>query len=280
MLAEFFITPDALCESDEMLLELQQCLFPFGNASVALICQLGEKHWENAVVQKIVRIQDKNHREKAMDLFKLILSEIAVTRPAEKPINTDEESWIQAAKKSNEDLCNDGIVVSKSVSEATDACTTSANFVRREFWRPYCNPRRVGRDLKDQATALRSFCAFAEWMVVRLPQVRGGCDDEIVTVRQIIKMANTLPTGYKKSDIEFQFPLDSRAKDSSRQVFQNVKSELSEVLVPNVNLRVTMLAKENFVNPRNSRWRIHLFLFSGFSQKSSMAFDNEPCRSW
>lgn len=247
MLAEFFLTPEAFCDSDEGLRKLQACIFPFGNVPVALICQLGGEDWVNAISNKIARIHNSNHRLLAMDLFKKVCDNVSVVRPHDDNIPSDEASWIDRAKRSHQELELDGIVVSDGLPSTPGGCTKLANFVLPEFWSDFGNPRLVGRETNTQKAALRSFCAFSDWIILRMPQIRGGNDDEIVTVKQVVRLATSLSDGYQKSSVELQFPLSERANDPDR-VFRSVIGELREVVVSGVDLKVTMLIENSFIN--------------------------------
>lgn len=250
MLAEFFLTPDAFCESYDGLRQLERCLFPFSpnQPSVAIICRLGNQEWTTALGNKIARIENPNHRVLAMELMKRIDSELAVIRPLATPVTSDESSWVSGAAQSKRDLALEGIVVSNEVSISSCDCTKLSDFVRPGFWDDFGNPRQVQRDRAAQARVLRAFCAFTDWIIVRMPQMRGGSDDEIVTVKQIVEMATTLPPGYRKSNVEIQFPLGNRMKDNPDRAFRSVKAELKEVVATGAEIELTMLPVGSFVN--------------------------------
>jgi hypothetical protein len=246
MLCEFFLTPEAFCDSGERLKELRTCLFPFGNTPVALVCQIGSANWIAATANKIARIRDGTHRNLAKDLFQKVCDEISVVRPLDGSLPPDENAWIDAAKRSRRSLGLDGIVVSDNTPTCSADCTMSADFVSAEFWKDYSNPRIVERNTSSQEAVLRSFCTFSHWIIVRMPQLKGGNDDEIVTVKQIVRLATALPHGYRKSDIEIQFPL--LGEKSADHQMNSVVRELREFSVRDAELRVTMFPEKSFVN--------------------------------
>ena len=250
MLAEFFLSPDTFCESDDRLRQLERCLFPFNprQPSVAILCRLGEDKWTTALGQKIARIKNPNHRMLAMDLMKKIISELTVIRPLTRSVTNDESSWVVEARNSHRDLGFEAIVVSSNITTFSDNCTKVGDFVMPGFWEEFGNPRHVGRDKPAQVRVLRSFCAFSDWIIVRMPQIKGGSDDEIVTVKQIVQLATNLPEGFQKSNVEVQFPINDRAKHDPGRVFRAVKAELKDVVVPGSDLRLTMLPVGSFVN--------------------------------
>jgi len=249
MLSEFFLTPEAFCDSDDGLRGLRACLFPFGNTPVALICQLGKDRWTKATSGKIARIQNQNHRLLAMDLFKKVCDDISVIRPLEGDAPSNELSWVDRAKQSSKSLALDGIIVSDGQTTSSDGCTNLPDFILPDFWSDFGNPRLVRRNTNAQKSVLRSFCAFSDWIIVRMPQIRGGSDDEIVTVKQVVQLATSLPNGYRKSAIEVQFPLSERASSNPGRVFRSVIRELRELKVSESELRVTMLpVVRSFVN--------------------------------
>lgn len=247
MLAEFFLTPEVFCDSDEGLRDLQTCLFPFGNTPVALICQLGD-HWKKAIVDKIVRIPNQNHQHLAMTLFEKVCEDIAVARPAGGNAPPDEPSWIRTAQQSHRVLELDGVVVSDNLPNPPNECTTLAEFVVPPFWEDYPNPRFIQRDVGAQESVLRPFCAFSDWIIVRMPQIRGGNEDEIVTVKQIIRLATNVPSGFRKSSIELHFPLDERLSRNPKRVMSSVLQELREVAEPNSEVMIKLLPTGSFVN--------------------------------
>ncbi len=200
MLAEVFLTPNSIADScgnagSDFITQLTNCLFPFSTASVVLICKLGGEEWANATARRIARISNPRQREDAMSLFKRIQSDLCVTRPAVTRGSNDEAAWIQAAKISAAQLALHKIVVSDG-SPTTSGIETVASFIKPDFWEAISNPRFVGRDENSQESALRYVCAHSDWLVLRFPQIRGGNDDEIVTVKQILRLTSEVPQGF------------------------------------------------------------------------------------
>ena len=255
MLAEFFLTPDTFCESDENIRQLQTCLFPFGpNASVGVICHFGESEWEDIVGNRIVRIADHEQRMLAINLFERISDEIAVFRPPIAAPPNNETGWINTAKQSKQNLELDGLVVTQAIVPCPDDCVRLPEFAKSDYWEDFGNPRVVGRDTASQVPVLNSICAHSDWLIVRMPQVKGGNDDEIVTIKQIIQLANRLPAGYKKSDIIVEIPISEGAErahgetEAAERLMRNVKGELTSEKVAGCDISVAIYPVKSFVN--------------------------------
>jgi hypothetical protein len=254
MIAEFFLTPDAFCESDEGIRQLKTCLFPFGNPPVGVICHFGEEEWETIVSRRIVKIPNANQRTLAMKLFQRVCSEVAVFRPPIVETPNDEDGWITQAQRSSTDLALDGIVASQNVEPLPGDCTRLSDFTSSAHWENFGNPRLVGRDVASQVPILNSICAHSDWLIIRMPQVKGGIDDEIVTIKQIIQLANRLPAGYKKSDIFVDVPLLKNYEEKfgtqagAERLMRQVKSELAAEKVVGAELSVSIYPVKSFVN--------------------------------
>jgi len=93
---------------------------------------------------------------------------------------------------------------------------------------------------------LTAICTHSDWMILRLPQIRGGNDDEIVTVKQIVKLSNQLPPGFRKTAIDVQVCMQKNI--SERNLFGGIASELSTFLKQGYNIRLTIWPEKHFVN--------------------------------
>lgn len=251
MLREFLLTPDSISDvSDdnaaETLRDLKTCLFPFAATPTALICNLGGNEWISATSRKIATITDPTHRTLAQGLFTKIVDQVSVSRPRTNHKGSDEADWISSGIKSSTSIPLNGIVVSKDSKAPPDPCMPMVAFVSPEHWQKHPNPRLVGRDRTEQEDVLRTFCTHSDWILIRMPQIRGGSDDEIVTVKQIIKLATDLPSGYKKSDIDLHL-CNIRNIDQHRLV-NGVASELGRFLRQGVNVTLTLWPERHFVN--------------------------------
>ena len=250
MLAEFLLTPDALSDNDDrngtdVVRELTECFFPSRATPLALVCKLGEE-WEQAASKKIARISNSNHRQGAMSLFQKLLREICIVRPAVQRTSDNESDWVIAGTTSANHVPLSKIVVSNQITPPATLGVSIKEFVSHEFWEQFPNPRLVGRETAMQEPVLRAICTHSDWIILRLPQIHGGSDDEIVTVKQIVRLATKLPHGYTKSDIELQIPLDSRP--NAADLLQAVKNVLQTLVSPGVNLKVIVVPQGAFVN--------------------------------
>ncbi len=251
MLAEFLLTPDALSDDDgrngsDVVRELAECLFPSRAVPVALVCKLGGEDWERAASRKIARIGDPNHRHVAMSLFQKLLTQLCVVRPPIPLASDDETGWINAGVMSAAQVPLNNIVVSANCSTPSSIGVSLKNFVSNGFWDGFCNPRLVGRDIATQDQVLRAICTHSDWLILRLPQIRGGSDDEIVTVKQIIRLSNQMPSGFRKTAIELHVCQQSRIREEN--LIRGISSELSASIRQGVQIRLTIWPERHFVN--------------------------------
>jgi hypothetical protein len=250
MLAEFLFTPDVLADENEgngvgLVREIKQCLLPSRAVPVALVCKLGEE-WEKATSRKIARIENSNHRQDAMTLFQTLLSQLCVTRPGIPLVSNDEAGWIAAGVTSSSHVSIDRIIVSTKSSQTVGLGVSVKEFIADAFWEPFENPRLVGRDTATQERVLRTICTHSDWLTLRLPQIRGGSDDEIVTVKQIIKLSSQLPVGFRKTAIDLHICMHPRI--SEQNLTRGVSNELAVFVRQGIRIRLTIWPERHFVN--------------------------------
>lgn len=264
MLAEFLLTPDALAGDDgrngvDVVREIGQSLFPSRAVPVALVCKLGGDEWEKATSRKIARIANPNHRQDAMSLFQRVLSQLCVTRPP-IPLSTDDEAdWIAAGVTSASQVPMEKIVVSARSAPPADIGVSVKDFLGDVFWEAFENPRLVGRDAATQEQVLRAICTHSDWLLLRLPQIRGGSDDEIVTVKQIIKLSNQIPAGFRKTAIDLHVCMQPRITEQN--LMRGVAGELTAFVRQGIQIRLTIWPERHFVNRE--------LLAGDFAKKSS-----------
>lgn len=251
MLAEFLLTPDAFAEDDgkngvDVIREIGQCLFPSRAVPVALVCKLGGEEWERATSRKIARIANKNHRDAAMAFFQKLLSQLCVIRPAISVPMEEEAGWITAGVTSASQVPIDRIVVSSKSAPPANLGVSVKDFLADDFWTSFENPRLVGRDTATQEKVLRAICTHSDWLMLRLPQIRGGSDDEIVTAKQIIKLSNQLPVGFRKTAIDLHICMQPRI--SEQNLIRGVSGELSTFVRQGVQIRLTIWPERHYVN--------------------------------
>jgi hypothetical protein len=82
--------------------------------------------------------------------------------------------------------------------------------------------------------------------MLRLPQVRGGSDDEIVTVKQIIKLSNQLPAGFRATAIDLHVCIQPRI--SEHNLMNGISGELSTFVRQGIQIRLTIWPERHFVN--------------------------------
>jgi hypothetical protein len=199
-----------------------------------------------ATSQKIARITNANHRQDAMSLFQRVLTQVCVTRPPTPRPSDDEAGWIAAGIQSANRVPIQGIVVSSQASPPAQIGSSLKEFVADEFWESLANPRLVGRDAVTQEQVLRAICTHSDWLLLRLPQIRGGSDDEIVTVKQIIKLSNQLPTGFRRTVIELQ--VCEQPNIPANNLINGIKSELSGFIRQGFQIRLTICPARHFIN--------------------------------
>lgn len=251
MLTEYLLTPDVLSDSDgrdgtDVVRDLKNCFFPFAATPTALVCRLGGEEWTRAVSTKIARIPNVNHRQLAMSLMTQLVEQLAVTRPAVRRPSEDEAGWIAAGVQSSAQVRLGKVVVSGQATPPTNLGTSLREFVSPAFWELLPNPRLVGREIATQEGVLRAVCTHSEWIVVRLPQIRGGGDDEIVTVKQIVTLANRLPVGFRKTEIDLHICVPSRIPEAN--LLTGVKAELQRFVRDGITINVATWPEKHFVN--------------------------------
>ena len=249
MLAEFLLTPDALVagfglEGRDAIEELKACFLPKRSVPIALLSKLGEE-WEIAAARKIARINSAN-RHSAIAMFTQLLNEASISRPGVRVHVDDENGWIQAARTSNNQVPFDRIVVSMTAKPPASNGVSIADFVDDDFWQQYQNPRHVGRDLVSQEPALKCLCAHSEWMIIRMPQIRGGSGDEIATVKQIIQLSSRLPNGFRKSAIDLHVCLQDKIPEQN--LIDGVSDNLSQYVRQGVQIRLSLWPIKHFYN--------------------------------
>lgn len=250
MLAEFLLTPDAMADAYggdgiDAVRELTGCFFPSRATPLALVCKLGDE-WEKATSMKIARIANVNHRQAAMELFKrLMSSHLYVPRPVVSGGNKTENDWIAAGVTSNQHTPMNKIVVSDQATAPASVGTSIRDFVSDSFWEEFSNPRLVGREIVSQEQVLRAICTHSDWLIMRLPQIRGGSDDEIVTVKQIVKLSNHLPVGFRKSSIELHV---CKMSTTVEKLSRDIANELRPLVKQGVILQLSIWPEKHFVN--------------------------------
>ncbi len=251
MLTEFLLTPDSISDTDgrsgtEVIRELQSCLFPFAAAPSALVCRLGDDRWTRAVSSRIARLQDSNHRQFAQSLFMQIMDQLSVPRPDSNGDPHQESDWVEAGIRSAALVPFEKIIVSGQTIPPDELGTELRHFTSPRFWSNYQNPRLVGRERDQQKKALRAICTHADWLLIRLPQIRGGSDDEIVTVKQIIELACRLPEGFGVSDIDLHLRMMPRIEQD--RLLNGVRGELNRFAQRGIKISVSLWPENHFVN--------------------------------
>ncbi|MCA8998952.1 MAG: hypothetical protein KDA80_18275 [Planctomycetaceae bacterium] len=79
-----------------------------------------------------------------------------------------------------------------------------------------------------------------------MPQIRGGSDDEIVTVKQVIELANNLPDGFRKTSIDVHICLQEKIPEA--RLVGNVKSELLPFVKKGIEIDLTVWPEKHFIN--------------------------------
>ena len=251
MLTEFLLTPDAISHADgrvgtDVVREIANCLFPVAAAPTALFCKLGGDDWIRAVSSNIARITNVNHRQSAMTLFAKIVDQLSVSCPAVARSGNDEASWIDAGLRSSAQVPFGRIVVSGSSVPPSQVGASLREFVSPEFWEELANPRIVGRETATQENVLRAICTHSDWLVMRLPQIRGGNDDEIVTAKQIIRLANQVPAGFRKAEIDLHICLVRNITEE--RLIRGVAGELNPFSRQGATITLTVWPERHFVN--------------------------------
>ena len=241
MLAEFMLTPDALLaglsgEAGDTADELKGCFLPGRGVPTALVSKLGEE-WQRAVTRKIAGMKE-TYRSKAMKLLERLLDECSVERPSVRVDVDDENGWIAAARSSNSQLAFERIVVAASATTLISNEVPLHEFLQNVSWDAWRYSRIVARDHKSQEPALKCVCAHSAWITIRMPQIRGGSDDELFTVKQVIRLSNRLPPGFPKSAIDLHVCLQRGV--SERVLIDGISAELEEYVREGVAIELSL----------------------------------------
>lgn len=252
MLAEFFLTPEAFADLDgdngtKILDELQECLVPSLTTPVGLVCQLGGKQWVDAASKLIAKISDTNKRNKAMSLFGKIIDSICVTRPLGKSEADGEAEWIAAGRASHKIVPFAALVVSRHAAPPDGIGLPIEGILRAEFWENFGNPRLVARSIEAQKRVLTAICAHSDWLVIRLPQIRGGNDDEIVTAKQIIELADNVVPAFREAVTVHVHACEQKNITADR-LARLIKDELSETPRRGASIVVSIWPEKHFLN--------------------------------
>lgn len=250
MLAEYFLSPD-IFEAEELELrrrldELQDAFLPRRNISTFVACQLGCEKWQLATRNSIRGIKNSDLRSKVMVFFERLVSEASVHRPLSSV--SDPQSaveWLNAAKESSDKVCLDGILAANHLFESDDVLSMNAFYERERFER-YSNPRFVEYSEAAQSIALRTICLHADWLILRLPQIRGGMDDEIVTVKQVIKLSSNRFPEQRKCHVEVHIPVPPRIPKTNLKM--SVERELDSLRGGLAELSIKMLDGKQFID--------------------------------
>jgi hypothetical protein len=140
----------------------------------------------------------------------------------------------------------DAIVVSTGATPPSGIGVKLNDFLADSFWEPHANPRLVGRDLGSQEKVLRAICTHSDWLVVRLPQIRAGSDDEIVTLKQIVKMSTSMPSGFPITAIDIHIQSQRNISDETIQSF--VASEMQRFVRSGAEIRLTQWPTGHILN--------------------------------
>jgi hypothetical protein len=233
MIAEVFITPDVFTASEEVfrsrLVNLSSALLPQRVTPRFVVCQLDSQKWQKAVGAKLVSIKNHKLQSDAKAMFMHLIDQdcgVCVTRPLDAGIVLDSESdWVCAAKTSSVRATIDGIVSSDATR---DQCMAIDEFCSDDFWSRYPNPRLVGRNLADQEPLLQTICLHSDWLLVRLPYVGGDENDEIITLKQILRLAANRMDGQKKCSIDIHVASRPRRQGGDEKLKRDVADQIVE----------------------------------------------------
>jgi hypothetical protein len=233
MIAEVFITPDVFTASEDVLrsrlVNLSSILLPQRITPRFVVCQLDSQKWQKAVGAKLVSIRSQELQSNAKAMFMHLIDQergVCVNRPLDAGIELASESdWVCAAKTSSVRAAIDGIVSSDATR---DQCMAVDEFCGDDFWGRYPNPRTVGRTLADQEPLLQTICFHSDWLLIRLPYVGGDDNDEIITLKQILRLAANRIEGQKKCSIYIHVASRPRRQGGDEKLKRDVEDQIVE----------------------------------------------------
>lgn len=188
MLSEIAISPSAfryaIAKSDiDWIRELNSLLFPRSCDVPIAISEDSCGHWRREIGKAICLIPDSNKRYAAQALLsKLINEPLLVSRKlsAATPDFSDEE-WFKALESANTN-CHIKAFLGL-LSDPTNLRFKPEDITDEYFDQIGQSQANVPCNVAFQESALQSVLAHADFLVIRFPQIRGGGDDEIFSVR-------------------------------------------------------------------------------------------------
>jgi hypothetical protein len=296
MIAEIFITPDVFEAGEDVLRnrlsELAATLLPPRSTPRFVICQLDPQLWQKSVGAKIVAIKNHGLQSDAKALIMRLIDRehgVCVNRPVDAGVALNsEKDWVSAAKISSDRAPIDGIVASDA---ALYKCLAVEDFCSLDFWRRYGNPRLIGRNLDDQEPLLRTICLHSDWLLIRLPYLKGDdYKDEVATLKQILQLATNRFDGQSKCSIEVHVASRTERKGGDRKLKSDVEDQIDKYKshLADLHVKVVPLIRERTVfagewaqmphGKRAMRVRWLLTMAHVAIDKNREA-SNEPC-SW
>jgi len=251
MLAEIAITPKCFNygtqeQNLEWVSELERALLPRNGDAPVVVCDLRNGGWCQEVSKSIAMIANTSQRGRAQSLLTKLHNDLMIVLRDSflEDCPCDESMWIAEAVASSSILPIE--LVFTTLRESAISCLHPANIGSEEIDRLVDSKRNIARDLPSQVTPLRNLLWHSEWAIARFPQIRGGDDDEIQTVKQIADLLGR-PERNRPSaarcELEVQLNPEALKKNSFDSVVQLIHEWSFHGLTVKVNV-----AKEKFSN--------------------------------
>jgi len=188
-----FISPDGflqLANSDadhSGLRYLDSLLFPRRGTPNVLLADVHDPNWHHQLHRKVLALPE-NRRHYPYQLLKRIKDLALVGWDAKDRVPVVDRDWIKLVVSQKSSLVDcvfacekkDGDELVEALDRLSDDDWVNDRFADRQ---------RVGRKELAQWPLLQKLLLNTDWCLVELPYVKGGQDDEIATLNQIIKIA-------------------------------------------------------------------------------------------
>ena len=251
MLSEIAITPSAFNwglqeESMDWVGELERVLFPRVGDVPLVLCDLRNGEWFKSVARSIAMISNSSQRGRAQSLLsKLRDNLMSIPRNSALPDSPcDESMWIAEAIAANSIL-----PIGMAFTTSPDARIRTLHPSRigsDEIDHQLESSRYVPRELNSQVVQLRNLLWHSHWAIVRFPQIRGGDDDEIQTVKQVAELLGRSVCSSPSSTVR-QLEVQLNPEALGAYSFQNVEKHFRDWRIGGVAISLTV-SRAKYVN--------------------------------
>lgn len=239
MIHTVFITPDAfekLCLQNgehSGLDDLRELLFPRRSEANVLLTDPHDANWFDDVLKRARKLP-QHSRDRAFSFLKKLHDESLVGWKSGSLLPTNEAEWIRMVNSQKIKLID---LILSSTEKSSGESLQPVSRLSDDEWIKDQFPviRKVCRTSDSQLPIFQKFLLNADWCLAELPNMKGGRNDEISTVHQLINVIGSLPRVN-------QFALDLVIKGHARDedLYTRLRAQLKAALKgqDRINLRV------------------------------------------